>query len=147
MFSQYVLRWLHAWGYILEFDMYYRIHIKGEDNKSFTAQWVNGQWFIDTSDDIALFNDSEFISFLGRNFNMDYDCVDESIINWCLFNKLDISPSWGPGVKIENKRTGLTVILNYFGKEGYTVYGNVSYTNIKQGEVIELVKEQLNVRD
>lgn len=87
MFSQYVLRWLHAWGYILEFDMYYRIHIKGEDNKFFTALWV----------------------------------------------------------KIENRRTGLTVILNYFGTEGYTVYGNVAYTNVKQGEVIKLLEEQLNV--
>lgn len=145
MFSHYVLRWLHAWGYILEFDMYYRIHIKGEDSKFFTAQWVNNHWFIDTSHDIALFNDAEFIRYLGYEFNMHYDDVDESIINWCLFNKLDISPSWGPGIKIENKRTGLTVILNYFGTEGYTVHGDVSYTNIKQGEVIKLLGEQLNV--
>ena len=86
------------------------------------------------------------LGFLGYNFNMDYDGVDDSIINWCLFNKLDISPSWGPGIKIENRRTGLTVILNYFGAEGYTIYGNVSYTNIKQGEVIKLLEEQLNVQ-
>jgi len=147
MFSHYVLRWLHAWGYILEFDMYYRIHIKGEGNKFFTAQWVNNHWFIDTSHDIALFNDAEFIRYLGYEFNMHYDDVDESIINWCLFNKLDIGPSWGPGIKIENKRTGLTVILNYFGTEGYTVYGNVAYTNVKQGEVIKLLKGQLNVHN
>ena len=145
MFSQYVLRWLHAWGYILEFDMYYRIHIKGEGNKFFSAQWVNNQWFIDTSDDIALFNDAEFVRFLGYNFNMRYDDVDESIINWCLFNKLDISPSWGPGIKIENRRSGLTVILNYFGVEGYVIYGNDTYTNVKQGEVIKLLEGQLNV--
>lgn len=147
MFSHYVLRWFHAWGYVLEFDMYYRLHIKGEDNKFFTAQWVNNHWFIDTSHDIALFNDAEFIRYLGYEFNMHYDDVDESIINWCLFNKLDIGPSWGPGIKIENKRTGLTVILNYFGKEGYIVYGNVAYTNVKQGEVIKLLKEQLNVHN
>lgn len=146
MFSHYVLRWLHAWGYVLEFDMYYMLHIKGEDNKFFTAQWVNNKWFINTSDDIALFNDAEFIRFLGYNFNMNYDGVDESIINWCLFNKLDIGPSWGPGVKIENKRTGLVVILNYFGTEDYTVYGNIAYTNVKLGEVIKLLEEQLNVR-
>ena len=147
MLSHYVLRWVYAWGYILEFYMYYRIHIKGEGNKFFTAQWVNNKWFIDTSDDIALFNDAEFIRFLGYNFNMDYDGVDESIINWCLFNELDISPSWGPGVKIENKRTGLIVVLNYFGTEGYTVYSDVAYTNVKQGEVIKLLKGLLNVRD
>lgn len=146
MLSHYVLRWLNAWGYILEFDMYYRLHIKSVDNKFFTAQWMNNKWFIDTSNDIALFNDAEFIRYLARNFNMDYGGVDEYIINWCLFNKLDISPSLGPGVKIENKRTGLIVILNYFGTEGYTVYGNSAYTNVKQGEVIKLLKEQLNVR-
>nr|DAE11898.1 MAG TPA: hypothetical protein [Podoviridae sp. ctXSp1] len=39
------------------------------------------------------------------------------------------------------------MVLNYFGTEGYTIYGDTSYTNIKQGEVIKLLEEQLNVRD
>ena len=145
MFSHYVLRWLYAWGYILEFDMYYRVHIKTEDNKVLTAQWVNNRWFVDDSHDIAIMNDSEFIRFLGHNFNMYYHDIYEGIINWCLFNKLDIKPSYGPGIVIENKRTGLSVTLYYFGAEAYSVYSDVAYTNIEQCEVIKLLKEQLNV--
>ena len=95
MFSQYVLRWLHALVIFSNLICITEFISRARIANSSLRNGVNNQWFIDTSHDIALFDDAEFIRFLGYNFNMDYDGVDESIINWRLFNRLDISPSWG----------------------------------------------------
>lgn len=147
MFSSYVLRWINAWNFILEFGADHTVIVCDGDGVEVRAKRVGSGWFIlgDTPLDVGwgIINDGRFIQYLGLKFNVDYMNISDDVISWLLFNEFDIKPGVR-GIEVKNRVNGISVGIIYDDKNYYTIYGSGVKTGYREGEIITYLDGVLN---